>query len=343
MDPLTSILAPPPRFMPLIPPRPNLFFTWLYINLYYQQSLRNTGRENCVIFVTVLAFFALSVVSQFSAEMEVEIDDSFKKPGAVPFKWEIRPGVPKIQRQQKQQKKELSPPTLPSPSLPFNHRRPSPTPQVQKQKLKPPPARSVFLPPPEPRAHSFRSVPRSRSGRWRFEQPTHVRPECVSPGCFPSPLLRRKDSKRRTSAGIAKPASEPDYTSDLDTLSRWSISSRKSFSSFRDSPASSFSSYQSSPRPVSDAQWAGFGLFWRNIYMLSLRNVYQVDKFWLLYSYVPVVCHMCCHFVGSTAQDDLWIFIVLLPWSFGALFSKSTIEVHVEIKARSKISVNVVM
>ncbi|KAG5245952.1 hypothetical protein OIU76_001853 [Salix suchowensis] len=192
--------------------------------------------------------------------MAVEIDDSFKKPGSVPFKWEIRPGVPKIQQQlqQKQQKKELLPPTLPSPSPPFSHRRPSPPPQVQKQKLKPPPAKSIFLPPPEPRAHSFRSVPRSRSERWRFEQPTHVRHECVSPGCFPSPLSRRKDSKRRTST---KPASEPDYTSDLDTLSRWSISSRKSLSSFRDSPASSFSSYQSSPRPVSDAEWAGFGLF----------------------------------------------------------------------------------
>lgn len=273
--------------------------------------------------------------------MAVEIDDSFRKPGAVPFKWEIRPGVPKIQRQQKQQKKELSPPTLPSPSPPFNHRRPSPTPQVQKQKLKPPPARSIFIPSPEPRAYSFRSAPRSRPGRWRFEQPTHVQPECVSPGCFPSPLSRRKDSKRRTSTSIAKPASEPDYTSDLDTLSRWSISSRKSLSSFRDSPASSFSSYQSSPRPVSDAQWAGFGLFWRNTYMLFLRNVYQVDKFWLLYSYV--LCHMCCHFVGSTAQDDLWIYIVLLPWSLGVLFSKRTIELQVEIKARSKISVNVVM
>ncbi|CAK7346933.1 unnamed protein product [Dovyalis caffra] len=196
--------------------------------------------------------------------MAIEIDDSFKKPGAVPFKWEIRPGVPKIQQQQLQQKqlkKELLPPAVPSPSPPFNHRRPSPIPQVQKQKLKPPPAGSIFLPSPEPRALSFRSAPRSRSERWRFEQPTRVRPECVSPGCFPSPLLRRKESKRWTSTKIARPATEPDYTSDLDTLSRWSISSRKSLSSFPDSPASSFSSYRSSPRPVSDAEWAGFGLF----------------------------------------------------------------------------------
>ncbi|KAJ6774186.1 SERINE/ARGININE REPETITIVE MATRIX PROTEIN 1 [Salix purpurea] len=156
--------------------------------------------------------------------MAVEIDDSFKKPGSVPFKWEIRPGVPKIQQQlqQKQQKERAITPDI---------------------------------------AITIATFQSPRSERWRFEQPTHVRPECVSPGCFPSPLSRRKDSKRRTSTSTAKPASEPDYTSDLDTLSRWSISSRKSLSSFRDSPASSFSSYQSSPRPVSDAEWAGFGLF----------------------------------------------------------------------------------
>ncbi|KAL3572806.1 hypothetical protein D5086_026710 [Populus alba] len=203
--------------------------------------------------------------------MAIEADDSFKKPGAVPFKWEIRPGVPKIQQQQLQQKqqkkpptlpsppppfshiqqkKELPPPTLPSTSPPFSHLSPSTTPLVQKQKLKPPPAGSIFLPPSQPCAKSFRSVPRSVSERWRFEQPVRVRPECVSAGCFPSPLLRRKQSKRRTAFNIAKPGSEPDYTSDLDTLSRWSISSRKSLSSFRDSPASSFSSYQSSPRPL---------------------------------------------------------------------------------------------
>ncbi|EEF42117.1 probable ion channel CASTOR [Ricinus communis] len=194
------------------------------------------------------------------------IDDSFKKPGAVPFKWEIRPGVPKIQHHQ--QPKQLSPPKLPSPSPPFNLRRPSvsplPTPQPQL-KLKPPPAGFIFLPPPEPRTHSFRSAPRTRSERWRFDQPTRVGPECVSPGCFPSsPLLKRKGSKRRTShvhIDIPGSESEGDYVSDLETLARWSLSSRKSFSPFNDSSVSSYSSSQSSPRPVSDAEWAGFGLF----------------------------------------------------------------------------------
>ncbi|KAJ6685366.1 SERINE/ARGININE REPETITIVE MATRIX PROTEIN 1 [Salix purpurea] len=99
--------------------------------------------------------------------MAMETDDSFKKPGAVPFKWEIRPGVPKIQ-QQLQQQKELS-----SPSPPFSHPRPSTT-QVQKQKLKPPPAGSMFLPPSEPCAQSFRSAPCGLPEHWRFEMFTKL-------------------------------------------------------------------------------------------------------------------------------------------------------------------------
>ncbi|KAJ4838350.1 hypothetical protein Tsubulata_026399 [Turnera subulata] len=202
--------------------------------------------------------------------MELEgRDDSFKKPGAVPFKWEIRPGVPKIQQHQKKPLPPLSPPILPSPSPPFNntHRRlPSPTPP--RQKLKPPPPGSIFLPSPEPRSSSFRSsTPASaRSERWRLEQPTRVHPDTVSVGCFPSPLLGRKSgsSRRRSSQYQYYSTKQPDYTSssELETPSRWSVSSRKSAPSFRDSPmSSSFSSYQSSPRVAKDADWAGFGLF----------------------------------------------------------------------------------
>ncbi|XP_050212473.1 proline-rich receptor-like protein kinase PERK9 [Mercurialis annua] len=189
----------------------------------------------------------------------MSVDESFKKPGSVPFKWEIRPGVPKTQLQ-----KQLTPPALPSPSLPFNRRHPpsSPSPlpitqPQQKLKLKPPPAGFIFIPPVEPRTCSFQSAPRSRSERWWFDQPARVSPECVSHGCLPSPLLKRKGSKRRTRT---RPP-EPDYVSDLETKARWSLSSRKSLSPFHDSSMSSNSSSQSSPRPVSDAEWAGFGLF----------------------------------------------------------------------------------
>ncbi|XP_050363506.1 uncharacterized protein LOC126782329 [Argentina anserina] len=189
------------------------------------------------------------------------IDDyDFTKPGAVPFQWEIRPGVPKVQHQ----------------------KQPPPPPQQQQQpceynlsRLKPPPSGSVFVPPPEPQTRSFRwgTPSRTRSDRWRFEQPNNLarRPEIVSSrGCFLSPLLRRTISGKKGKSGSARTVpepslkSEPDCSSDLETLARWSVSSRKSLlSSFRDSPSSmsSFSSYQSSPRPVSDAEWAGFGLF----------------------------------------------------------------------------------
>ncbi|XP_065847469.1 uncharacterized protein [Euphorbia lathyris] len=194
----------------------------------------------------------------------MSVDDSFKKPGAIPFKWEIRPGVPKIHTQQKHQRKQLSPPSLPSPSPPFTPRRSSlPSPQQPHQKLKPPPAGFIYLPLPEPRTRSFRSAPRTRSESMRFDhQSTRLRPDCVSPGCFPSPLLKRKGSRRRTNP--MPPESESDFMSDLETPPRWSFCRRKSISPFRESSASSsFSSYQSSPRvvTVSDAEWAGFALF----------------------------------------------------------------------------------
>ncbi|GMI90852.1 hypothetical protein like AT1G77400 [Hibiscus trionum] len=181
------------------------------------------------------------------------VDDSCRKPGAVPFKWEIRPGVPKVQQKQRQPPPQLSPP-----ASPFINQRSSPTPPPgpPKQKLKPPPAGSYS---PEPRTQSFRSTPHARCESFRFNQPSRLRPECVSPGCFPAPLLRRIGSKKRTQK--LKP--EPDYVSDLESRSRWSVSSRRSLSPFYSSPASSFSSFRSSPRTVTDVEWTGFGFFLR--------------------------------------------------------------------------------
>ncbi|GMN45546.1 hypothetical protein TIFTF001_014723 [Ficus carica] len=168
------------------------------------------------------------------------VDDYFRKAGSVPFKWEIKPGVPRVETQQQ------VPPRLKEP--------PSPQP-----KLRPPPAGLAFVPPLlETRSRSFRSARKIRSERWRFEQP-----DTVASGCFPSyQLLKKKGSSKRETA-------ESDDTVELETLARWSVSSRKSLiSSFRDStssPSSSSSnnssSQQSSPRVVSDADWAGFGLF----------------------------------------------------------------------------------
>ncbi|KAL0438123.1 UNVERIFIED_CONTAM: hypothetical protein Slati_2295300 [Sesamum latifolium] len=202
--------------------------------------------------------------------MKIEsIDDSFKKPGAVPFKWEIRPGVPKLHNPQ--------PPSKVNDDhhFEFEFRKPrhqwkrqaqqnqspvavsihnSPFPETPRR-LKPPPAGFYFHPPMEPRTRSLRSSPRSHSHR--FGLPGLARPDVVSSvGCFPTPLAKRKNAKKSINA---RSRSEPEYYSDLDIpiSSRWSVSSRKSVSPL----SSSFASYQSSPRHVVDADWAAFGLF----------------------------------------------------------------------------------
>lgn len=158
------------------------------------------------------------------------VDESFGQPGAVPFKWEIRPGVPKAPHR--------------------HHQRSSTNPP---QKLRPPPSSPLysFLSPPELRTDSFRSAPRSRSDRWIFD-----RPEVVSVGCFTGPLMGRKDTKKR----LAK-LPEPMFNLDTGKLPGRSVSARGSRSPFLPSPASSYSSFQSSPRPIKDSDWAGFGLF----------------------------------------------------------------------------------
>ncbi|KAK3003867.1 hypothetical protein RJ639_019590 [Escallonia herrerae] len=126
------------------------------------------------------------------------IDGSFKKPGSIPFKWEIRPGVPKVQEhqdqqqqspgyyhhysfvqqeQQQKQKEKLSDHDRSFPSTP--------------QKLRPPPGGLYFPSPPEHQNRSSRSTLQSRSQSLRRDRP-NLSPEIVSSGCFINPLLRRK-------------------------------------------------------------------------------------------------------------------------------------------------------
>ncbi|KAL3638849.1 hypothetical protein CASFOL_016756 [Castilleja foliolosa] len=166
----------------------------------------------------------------------MKIDDSFKKPGSVPFKWEIRPGVPKTQ----------------NPQTPSG----DPRKQHQRKHLKPPPAGSyLFRPHFETRPDSFRSPPQHTCSR-RFRLSGLAQPDIVSSaGCFPSPLVKTKNASKRSGGPRSRP--EYGYYSDRDIPSPWSVCSRKSNAS----PSSSFASYQSSPRPVSDAVWASFVLF----------------------------------------------------------------------------------
>lgn len=174
----------------------------------------------------------------------MDVDEFYRQPAAVPFKWEIKPGVPKNHHRLRQ---------FPS-HCPQSQHHPPP------QKLKPPPSVSHFRHPP----NSLRSSSRTRSDRWRFPHSNLAEPEQVSAGgCFPSRFPNRKSAQNVD----RKP--EPDYSSELESLSRWSVSSRKSISPFRysvSSSPSSFSSYQSSPRPTSDSEWAGFGLFWLGLF-----------------------------------------------------------------------------
>ncbi|XP_047938211.1 uncharacterized protein LOC125185679 [Salvia hispanica] len=184
-------------------------------------------------------------------------DDSFKKPGSIPFKWEIRPGVPKPQTQPGRRQLESGSEKLHQRkhkvALASIHNDPI---QETPRKLKPPPAGLFFHPPMEPqtrtrtRTRSIRSSPRTLSDRVGSPRALLLaRPDVViTAGCFPSP------QKPKNVKG-ARSVSEPDYYSDIEVSSRWSVSSRKTV------PTSSPSIHGSSPRPVSDAEWAGFGLF----------------------------------------------------------------------------------
>ncbi|MCD9641351.1 hypothetical protein HAX54_027508 [Datura stramonium] len=187
--------------------------------------------------------------------MEIEADESFKKAGAIPFKWEIRPGVPKLHHSHQPPISPLSDHHCPltKQDQPQEKNQSPPIPEAPR-KLRPPPAAGFTfqLPVAEPRTRSFRSE--------RVVQNLLTRPMGVaSDGCFPSPLLNTKKKKNKKKN---KTGPEPDYMSDLESVSRWSVSSRKSVSPFHDSLSSSFSSRESSPRrPVSDADWVGFALF----------------------------------------------------------------------------------
>lgn len=163
-------------------------------------------------------------------------DDSFKKAGAIPFKWEIRPGVPKV---------------VPTKQH-FDHSRSFPgTPQ----RLRPPPSRSNFSPP--EKLYS-RSISRCRTESRRFNQFKLAHAETVSAGCFSTPLVRRKERKKGAHKPEPKygPWLEPNNSLDVELTARWSVSTRESLSPFRSSPFDSLS-----PRPMSDVEWAGFGLF----------------------------------------------------------------------------------
>lgn len=193
------------------------------------------------------------------------VDDSFKRPGAVPFKWEIQPGVPKAQQ--------------PSP-------RNKPTPQKTPPKLSPPPSGISFYPPHHStllvRVTSSQSKSSERHRRLD-SRPNSARSSVAvaAIGCFPSASPRRRIERKvayRSQSIMKSELDDIDDTHDLQTLARWSVSSQKPFSPFnssspRWSASSQKSSPFSSPSPSMspfrtpqraqqvDAEWAAYGLF----------------------------------------------------------------------------------
>ncbi|KAG9457100.1 hypothetical protein H6P81_001608 [Aristolochia fimbriata] len=177
--------------------------------------------------------------------MAMAVDDSFKRPGSVPFKWEISPGIPK--------------PT-------------SPTPSSASHKLAPPPLASAFSPPP-----AFAPLFLRRGGggggnmsHHRTARVTRRSAEHSAAGCFPvPPPLNRKTLKahnQKPQLDLGRGGTDTDdendcadMMADLQTLARWSMSSRKSLSP--DSPPLVSSLGKSLRRAHDDPDWAAYGLF----------------------------------------------------------------------------------
>ncbi|XP_009128225.1 uncharacterized protein LOC103853071 [Brassica rapa] len=219
----------------------------------------------------------------------IVIDDSFKRPGTVPFSWEIRPGVPKTPPGNTPLL-QLQPPNYLSPLRlkPLSHSQPFLPPELSppsssfisksKSRSLSPLAPSFSTPSnlkPPPPSHSgfsssgpsFRSSPRAFSERWqlnRSRSESDPRPDFAFAGlgCFPTPKFRLR--KNKSSGGLRKAMSrlERGYCYDMETMSLRTVSSRRSVSLRWDSPkSSSFSSLRFSPRLTNGAEWPGFRLF----------------------------------------------------------------------------------
>ncbi|XP_008807682.1 uncharacterized protein At4g04980-like [Phoenix dactylifera] len=134
----------------------------------------------------------------------MRMDESFKRPGSIPFKWEIQPGIPKPHSHSNPSsplETKLSPPPSRTP--------PSPSPSIFTSPLRPklsplpystPP--SPFQSPTTPRSSS--ASPSKRRGHHILQSKIHAfshEVAVVSQGCFPVPPIRRKDDKRSIGGG----------------------------------------------------------------------------------------------------------------------------------------------
>ena len=186
-------------------------------------------------------------------EEEEEVDGSFKKPGAIPFKWETRPGVPK-------------PDPQPQPPLSYSDNNKEEEEENYTSHSSSPSTPQYLSLTPPPRTQSLRSISRLRSNvQWYDPDPDPgppllARPESISAGCFLSPRLRWKWGWKKLAAKTKpklEPKSEPepksdDHGSKFERLARWSVSSTRkslSLSPLHRSSSLSFSSNRSGSSP----------------------------------------------------------------------------------------------
>ncbi|CAA7047839.1 unnamed protein product [Microthlaspi erraticum] len=181
----------------------------------------------------------------------VDGDDSFKRPGAVPFNWEIRPGVPKTRNPQPddpvstllQPPKKLHPLRL-KPFPPSNQPSPSPSSSSSSvssiSKTRPV---SPFAPPssfklkPSPDSDSSHSL-RPPEPYWRSSSPTSRRWRSLK-----SLIGLKKSSK----TGDVKKTGEESTSSESDNF----YESETTFSASEDSSRGSVSTRCSSPKTSS--------------------------------------------------------------------------------------------
>ncbi|KAL5714522.1 hypothetical protein ACHQM5_016471 [Ranunculus cassubicifolius] len=171
------------------------------------------------------------------------MDESFKRAGAVPFKWEVQPGIPK--------------------SLP-NYTPSTPS------RLAPPPSESefYFAPTPKRSLAPTRSLSRLAPTRSLSRLLTRLKSHgssrtsvLLSLGCFPGPCVNKRSFKVNTTEKSGDESeSDSEYDNITEILDSWSNSPQKlTDSPLRDSASSS--SERSSPPPSDDVHWAAFGLF----------------------------------------------------------------------------------
>ncbi|ESQ34628.1 hypothetical protein EUTSA_v10009307mg [Eutrema salsugineum] len=187
----------------------------------------------------------------------VDGEGSFKRPGAVPFNWEIRPGVPKTRNTQPDDPtllqppkklpplrlKQLPPSNQPSPSSPSSS-------IIYDSKTRP---ASPFAPPSslfklKPHPDSDHHSLRPPTPYWRFSSPRAGLDsgDSLRRWRFLKSLVGLKKSKKKTGEESTSSDSDIFYESET-TFSPSEGSSRGSVSTRRGSPKSSLSSRRGSP------------------------------------------------------------------------------------------------